>query len=581
MATKHLVTSGIKDTRLNNNSDLFLGSWCLSYSEEKSLLSSVLSYHWDDRSKLKDDHIFIQKLYKEFIEILSIRLNLHHKTKYSKKYWEILIGPWLNWFISIIFDRFYMLNSAFKEYDITSYTHISTKKNSFIPNDMSDFVEMVDQDSWNQNIFQDLINKFFLNKYNIKKIEINSTTEVINQNKNFKLFTETKTLLKKLLNLASKAFSKPGEVYIQSVHLSLIEQIQLQLQLKIFPRFWFKNDISYELINLNDRSLLFEESETDEKIFKVLKYMISRYIPLSYLENYIFINDHVIRSNFPKSPSTIFTCDSYGFDDVFKTWSAKEVDRGSRLVIGQHGGHYGIGLFDSDEQHQISISHKFLTWGWRDPEYKQIQEIGLLTKLSKKKYNKNGGLLIISTNMNRYSYRLLSVPIAGQWQKYHLDQKDLVENLSKKIRNKTTLRPFQKDYGRQEKERWATELPKIQIDNGKASINKLYRNNRLIVHTYNATSYLETLALNYPTIIVWDSTLWEIRPEVVRYFDELERSGIFHKTSKSAASHINHIWEDIDDWWYSRETQETRRNFCKVFADNSKNKIDKLSVHLN
>ena len=581
MTIKHLVTSALKDTRLNNNSDLFLGSWCLNHSEEKSFLSSVVNYHWDDRNKLKDDHIVIQKLYKDFIEILSLRLNLHHKTNFSKRYWEILIGPWLNWFICIIFDRFYMLSTAFEEYDITSYSHISTKTDSFIPIDMSDFVEMVDQDLWNQNIFQDLINKFFLNKYNLKKFEINTNITAININKNLKLFVKIKSLLKKLLNLISRILSKPGEVYIQSVHLSLIEQIRLQFKLNIFPRFWFKNNIFYKSSNLTDRKLLFEDIKTDEEINKVLKYMITRYMPLSYIENYSLINDHVLKSNYPNIPSIIFTCDAYGFDDVFKTWSAKEVERGSRLVIGQHGGHYGIGLFDVDEEHQISISDKFLTWGWKDPKNKKTQEIGLFTKLTKRKYNKNGGLLIVNTNMNRYSYRLLSVPIAGQWQKYHLYQKDLVENLSKKIRNKTTLRLFQKDYGRQETERWETELPQIQIDNGKASINKLYRNNRLIVHTYNATSYLETLALNYPTIIVWDPTLWEVRPEVVRYFDELERSGIFHKTSKSAASHINHIWEDVDDWWYSHETQETRRNFCKVFADNSKNKIDKLSVHLN
>ena len=47
----------------------------------------------------------INKLYNYYLNKLSIKLNENHKVQYSKDYWKVIIGPWLLYFISIVYER--------------------------------------------------------------------------------------------------------------------------------------------------------------------------------------------------------------------------------------------------------------------------------------------------------------------------------------------------------------------------------------------------------------------------------------------------------------------------------------------
>jgi hypothetical protein len=52
----------------------------------------------------------------------------------------------------------------------------------------------------------------------------------------------------------------------------------------------------------------------------------------------------------------IFTANRHLYDDVFNFWTALAVESGSRLVVAQHGGNYGISEFPSfaRERHENS-----------------------------------------------------------------------------------------------------------------------------------------------------------------------------------------------------------------------------------
>jgi len=49
--------------------------------------------------------------------------------------------------------------------------------------------------------------------------------------------------------------------------------------------------------------------------------------------------------------------------------------------------------------------------------------------------------------------------------------------------------------------------------------------------------------------------------------------GIFHLTPDSASNKINHIIDDISNWWNQQEIQEARILFCKAFARNSDKRV--------
>ena len=69
----------------------------------------------------------------------------------------------------------------------------------------------------------------------------------------------------------------------------------------------------------------------------------------------------------------------------------------------------------------------------------------------------------------------------------------------------------------------------------------------------------------------WDPKYWE-RIQGTDYvsvddiFDDLEKNKIYHKSSISAANFINTIWNNIDDWWYSSDVQNSVKKYCDNYS---------------
>ena len=104
-----------------NEPVLFLGDWCCLYSRKKlwqNLDFEIVPYHWDNRKKLRDDYKYLTDVYEQILVKLTDKLNKIHGTSFRLSYWRILIGPWLGYFVQIIFDRWYMLKYAFEHCEI-------------------------------------------------------------------------------------------------------------------------------------------------------------------------------------------------------------------------------------------------------------------------------------------------------------------------------------------------------------------------------------------------------------------------------------------------------------------------------
>ena len=82
------------------------------------------------------------------------------------------------------------------------------------------------------------------------------------------------------------------------------------------------------------------------------------------------------RTGWPKHPKVIWTSNADNSDDLFKAYAAEKVEKGSPLVIGQHGGHYGIGLWSFSEDHQLAISDRYFSWGWTEQQQPKISPVG-------------------------------------------------------------------------------------------------------------------------------------------------------------------------------------------------------------
>ena len=212
-----------------------------------------------------------------------------------------------------------------------------------------------------------------------------------------------------------------------------------------------------------------------------------------------------------------------------------------------------------------------MSWGWSSGVRDNIIPAGHFKyDVTKIKYNPKGKALMVGFSMIRNSYSLVSYPIAGQWNYYFNDQANFVSSLPPSLRDKLLIRIRSYDYGQCQEERWKELFPNISIDKGMAPMIELIKDCRIYIATYNATSFLEPLNWNIPTIIFWDPKYNELNEIAKSDFELLKHVGIFHETPLLAAEFVNSVLDNINDWWFRKEVQEARLKFCNKFALKSK-----------
>ena len=257
MVSRHLILTANELTWLNNKPVLFLGDWCIKYNKEESLRDldyETVSYHWSNRSKLLKDYIFLQEVYEYFLALLTKELNEIHQLSYSPSYWRVLLGPWLNSFICIVFDRWKMLQKALNDYENLSVTILKESNDVLAPKDMLEFSQLISTDNWNQLLYQDLIENFFKSEFLINEV----IDENINRSflaENSRKVTVWKGLLKGISNYFNRLLVRENEVFLFSVNLSVLSKFLLQIKLGQIPKFWSTDEILIKELEKAKRNL--------------------------------------------------------------------------------------------------------------------------------------------------------------------------------------------------------------------------------------------------------------------------------------------------------------------------------------
>jgi putative transferase (TIGR04331 family) len=185
------------------------------------------------------------------------------------------------------------------------------------------------------------------------------------------------------------------------------------------------------------------------------------------------------------------------------------------------------------------------------------------------KYNPKGEILWVSMSLPRYFYFFYSVPIGSQVINYIQEQERFAKAVSQDVRDLLLLRLYHNDYGWDQEKRWLEIDSNLKIYHGTKSMTQQLQHSRMLISTYNSTTYLESFAANFPTIIFWNPKHWELRDAAKPFFNELHQAGILHYTPESAAAKVNEIYQDPKAWWQQPEIQNTKNNFCDQFAKTS------------
>ena len=546
---------------------LFLGEWCKRYDRKhvwSKLDYETLPYHWDDRQRLFHDFQFLRNIYEQQLAALAAQLDRVHGETHSIRYWRIIIGPWLRHFVEELYDRYLSIDCVIQSGKVTATWVAPSTAADWTPANLWAFLQRTWDEPWNQYIYGRIISSLGGIPWQETGAAI-APPVVAAPGTNRSSFS-LRGIARSLLCSVPDALNR---VVLITSHLGRWNQAGLQIALGQIPYLVTPQVAAAdEKPDLELRRGLIREPRSTP-FGKLLDQLLPEQIPVTYVEGYREMRRRALDA-FPKKPRLILTASAFYDNEGFKMWAAHQCEAGAKFCALQHGGHYGMGLWSSFDEHEIGISDRYYTWGWNagaeDARCVPLSGGSLIRAKKSLKPHANGGILWATMSLPRYMYGLYSLPVGPQVLSYIEDQQRFARAASPEVMDLLLLRPYPHDYGWNATDRLRDALPRLKIYQGRTPFIEQLNQSRLYVGTYNSTTYLETFVADYPTVIFWNPAHWELRASAQSEFDELRRAGILHDTPESAAAKVNEIYRDPAGWWRQQAVQQAKNRFCARFA---------------
>ncbi len=578
-----LATTALEGFWDRSKEMVFLGQWCRLYSRASSqgpLGANIIKSPWDDSDRLHAACEYVNALYERLLPALAAQLNSMHGVKRSERYWRILLGPWLIYYIPAVYDRYVTLQGAFERYPGLTTTVLS--EDSYVtPADTLEFVQLLKDDPYNLQIYSRII-RLSDRAFPQRKIEIKPARFIIRE-KGFK--TGIKHLASGGLLAISRATASRRLVILKNSYFS--NEIEAAIALKTFGRALPIKGALFELpelhIDNSAREAMRNSLSKGRDGFELtLASMLPSDMPKAFIEGFDLIKDAAEKTH-PPRPKAIFSSGAWYYDEPFKQWAAGSAEGGTALLGMQHGGNYGSLAFHPSEDHEIAITDRYYTWGW-DKGKPAVKTFPMpAPKLSGRKRlgadNSKEGILFAATALPRYLFQFPSHP--GRFADYLSWQTRFASALPQSLKSKMRGRLHKADYGWSIAQRWKAVCPETMIESWERPFMESLEACRLYVCDHLSTTFIEALSADKPTILFWDPVANELRPEARPYYDRLFEAGILHYSPEAAVAAISTAYDDIEKWWNSPVRQEARQAFCSRFALTSKDAVREWADEFN
>ena len=544
--TSYLITTIDRSRWPNSGHLVFIGTFCLP--DDPDSLLDQFTYEIAETSVSPDDKLRFFQLSESMHDSLNAQianaLNQTHQCNKSVRYWEILAGLWLRLFLDMLISRIYLvtrLREIYPDIQLVCADEVDIRRAPF---NTADFHTLTKSTEWNSLVYADL--------WDTASIEYTTS---------YGRAVRTDPVHPKLRS------TKLSGYVLTATYLPRMQELLLQLRLgRRSKRLRVLSPPAVPIDDKARRQMTFNESQLNA-FEKLLIKLIMGYLPTSFLEGFAALRLSIDRMGFPNSPKTIFTSNRHIYDDVFNAWVADATENGSRLLLGQHGGYYGISKYPTfAERHELSVSDLYLTWGWK-PSSSSFGGIILTTVGSRRKQNKSRSRALLVTD-EIWSHPRSAYTDISETSNYldHLGL--LVGSLPSHIQQSLELRRHlgQRLVGHPVENWWQKQLPTIDMGDTSVPFSKIVKNAKIVIVAHNGTTIPENFAKGIPTLITWTTNWVEIRDEAKPIFAKLAKVGIFHEDPASLAKHISEIWDNVDVWWDSKEVVEAREFFCSQYA---------------
>ena len=560
-----LATTALEEFWDKTQEILFLGEWCKLYSRRKEyekLRYKTFPFVWKDRTHYEQAYYYCNTVFEDVLEALTNQLNKIHNITKSKQYYRIILGNWLIHYIYQLYDKYVTIKNVFSEHKDLQ-TFLLSSESYYIPLDYNEFISKITEDDlYNLQMYSNVISNlgfsFPIKSSGVAPDRIKYTFSADWKNRVMGYLFRIASFISNLFydELDRVTITQPYFLYNGlSKRLNILVRSKLKC---VFDD--MRYDVRGEIVinrALRDTKRLFE-SDIDE--FKsLINRVIFEDLPLLFLEGWRDFREKVL--SLPINRSKIFyTANATYGNNVFKFLIAEYHDR-SILIESQHGGVNGTHLMALEEIDQ-KVCDYFFTFGWRETE-KQIPMYHFNVYTNKKRSNSKL-VLYVKTGQPRYIYRFHSSYSGSEFLLYINNGINFLKNIHKRI--EILIRLYPKNYGWDEKMRIIDAGLNVKFDNHNKSFLSRLRNSYIMVSDHIGSTYLESMAMNVPTIVFCDPEITKFRLSAKKIYEKLEECKIIHSSPLSAANHLNNVYENVDSWWRQSSVQEVRREFVNRYA---------------
>ena len=571
----NLVTAHGFKSQQSNNSVVYLGPWCVqqqqksnTYDENTHVLNRT-PISLEERFKRNN---FADDVIEKLLPDLAAALNAVHQTRHSIQFWRICTGYWLSIFVDAVYERWLCASAVGETADTYTLEESGQSLRSVIPESTLSFNLLAQSTEWNRAVYESILREF----PNVEMLPaaVDGTGTVPSARAEPR--RRTLSLLRAIESF-SNALSRLGAYSLCTTYLSRRQEMLLALSLKSFPRYWtstrrFKSDS-----DKRNELRITDDGESEFESF-VRKILVGQ-IPRSFVEGFDAISKATQPRRVGRRPKVIFTSNLHLWNDEFSIWAAHQRENGTKLVISQHGGLNGQGLFPTRaEYHENKIADCHLPWGWKS-DSQSSRNIPALINVGKMRFDDQSAaekLLLITDCTYRYARKPWVSTMDNDT--YIGDLQGFVGQLTPDIRSNVVVRLHHHSalYDADHAERWRSFDPGIALDEGQVSMDELRAQSRIAVCTTLGTSEIEQFGRNFPTLLMLNPLTHPIRSDCRQLFSLMKQVGLLHESPQAAAMHIESIWTDTNKWWNQDDVQDVVKQYLARFGRESDRPIHEI-----
>jgi len=273
---------------------------------------------------------------------------------------------------------------------------------------------------------------------------------------------------------------------------------------------------------------------------------------------------------FAHRPDVLFTANALQYHLGHQILAAEWSARGTRLAAQQHGGHTGLDVRHALEDLEVRCVDRYYTYGWTDsrPNVAPLPTAMPASTAS----SDHRRLLVMSLEVSDVIYRLQPFCLPEHAHACLASTRTFLTELGDGAGFLPVLRSGTREHA----------LIGVSVSRDDPSVTGTVSASAsgLVVHNYFGTSWLETLAMNVPTVCVVPPNVHRFREAARPLVDALRRHGVIHDDPREAARFVRGLAGDARGWWSQPDLQADRQRFVATYVNFSDNWLEQWHSEL-